>query len=129
ELFQHRTDDLAIDQIVFDQQQGIARRRRVALHRHRRRTAMQAARVRALGQTLRPYADTEACPLPGLALAGYRTAHELGQTAHDGKPQAGSAELARTAAVNLREGLEQAGLLVGGNTDAAVAHLELQHQT
>ena len=64
--------------------------------------------------------------MAGLALHPDRTAHQLGQAAHDRQAQAGAAVLAGHRTVGLAEGLEQMGQPVGRNADARVRDRELQ---
>ena len=53
-------------------------------------------------------------------------AHQLGQAAGDGQPQAGATEAAGGGAVGLDEALEEIGLVRGGDADAGVLNLDAQ---
>ena len=55
-------------------------------------------------------------------------AHHLHQAPADRQTQAGAAELARNRRIRLLEGLEQSRLLLVGNPDSGIFHLEAEQQ-
>ena len=61
----------------------------------------------------------------GAARDGDVAAHALGQTARDGQAEARATVAARGGRIGLSEGLEEIADLVGGDSDARVAHLDL----
>ena len=63
-----------------------------------------------------------------LALDPDPAAHAFDQPGRDAQAQAGAAVLARRRSVGLLERLEDVRLLVRGNADAGVLHLEVQRR-
>jgi hypothetical protein len=76
------------------------------------------------GLTLEASGEPEGAPTSGLALEVDRPPHELDEPPGDREPQPRPPEAPGRRAVGLHEGLEQAGLHVGCDADAGVAHLE-----
>src|SRR5207237_9880045 len=91
---------------------------------HRARGPVARRTVELEGRNRQAHREGGALPLPG-ALGTYRSAVQLDQLTHDGKPEAEAAVRARGGAVGLSEALEDGGEEVGANAPARVAHDDL----
>ena len=66
----------------------------------------------------------EGAAVIGLALHSHRAAHALHQLVDDGEAEAGAAEQPGGGTVGLSEGVEDVAVLLLGDADAGVAHLD-----
>src|SRR5690606_13585681 len=73
---------------------------------------------------LEPELDAERAPRPGRTLDGDGAAHEFDDLAADGEAQAGAAEPAVGATIDLREALEDRRARLFGDADAGVGHVD-----
>ena len=84
------------------------------------------ALIRSMGLQLQTHAKPKARSAALRALKTGRTTHRLCQCAHQRKSEPGAPILAGDGTIGLRKALEQAPLLVYGNTNAAVGNGEFK---
>ena len=107
-------EELAIEGLVIDDQHPLARQGR-----------WRGRRFRGLVQ-VQGQAEVEMAAFPHLAFDLDAPTHELHQATGDGQTQPGATVMTGRRGVGLAEGVEDVGEVLGGNTDAAVAHPKAQ---